>query len=215
MTESTSPRWLLDLSVEDFLTTVASDRPVPGGGSVAALSGALGASLVAMVARLTLGREKYAAHQDEMRVVLSRALELQRRLADLVDEDTAAYESVMAAYKLARDSDEDKAQRNAAIQRALRRAAAVPLEVAVACAEVLALAVPVAARGNRNAASDAAVGAVVAHAGLMGAARNVHINLQSITDLPFRQDAAARAADLIRVGEQVLAEAQAAADARG
>jgi len=179
------------------------------------LAGALGAALAAMVAGLTVGRERYAAHDAEMRSLLEQADALRQELVALMDADTAAYTAVMAAYKLPKDTEAQRAERTAAIQAALRGAADTPLATAAACADVLRLSVQAATHGNRNAASDAAVSALLAHAGLRGAARNVRINLKSIDDEGFCMSAEARVADLLQAGEQALAEALAAADARG
>ena len=166
-----------------------------------------------MVARLTLGRAKYAAYQDEMAVVEVRADLLKTRLLALVDADTAAYNQVTDAYKLPKDTEAQKVERAAAVQAAFKAATEVPLATAEACAEVLALAGQVAAHGNRNAASDAAVAALLAHAGLLGAVRNVRINLGSLQDAAFSAHAENRVALLLEAGDAALARALAAADA--
>ena len=215
MRDSLSPKRLSDLTIDEFLAAVAADTPAPGGGSVAALAGALGAALAAMVAGLTVGRERYAAHDAEMRSLLAQASALRQELVALMDADTAAYTAVMAAYKLPKDTEPQRAERAATIQAALRGAAETPLAAAAACADVLRLTVQAAAHGNRNAASDAAVSALMAHAGLRGAARNVLINLKSIDDEAFCRTAETRVADLLQAGEQALSDALAAADARG
>lgn len=212
-TTSTSPSRLCDLSIEEFLTTLADATPAPGGGSAAALAGALGSALVSMVARLTLGRERYAGVQEEMARVRDHADALRRRLSALIDADTAAYGKVIAAYKLPKDTETAIVRRIEAIQRALKEAAEVPLEVAAACADVLGLASQVAAFGNKNAGSDAAVAALLAHAGLKGAARNVRINLTDIQDEAFCQAADLRTTQLETIGEQALTETLAAVDA--
>ncbi len=194
MHDSSSHKRLGDLTIDEFLATVAADTPAPGGGSVAALAGALGAALAAMVAGLTVGRERYAAHDAEMRSLLARANALRQELVALMDTDTAAYTAVMAAYKLPKDTEAQRAERTATIQAALRGAAETPLAAATVCAAVLRLTVQAAAHGNRNAASDAAVSALMAHAGLVGAARNVRINLKSIDDEAFCRAAETRVA---------------------
>ena len=176
---------LISLTLTEFADALGSDQTAPGGGSAAALAGALGGALAVMVARLTLGRAKYAAHQDEMAVVEIRADLLKTKLLALVDADTAAYNQVTDAYKLPKDTEAQKVERAAAVQAAFKAATEVPLATAEASAEVLALAGQVAARGNRNAASDAAVAALLAHAGLLGAVRNVRINLGSLQDATF------------------------------
>jgi formiminotetrahydrofolate cyclodeaminase len=212
MTDLPTSVRLSNLPVNAFLDTVASDNPAPGGGSVVALAGALGAALVAMVARLTAGRERYAAYDAEMRTLLRQADALRQDLADLVDADSTAYTAVTAAYQLPKGSEELKAQRTAAIQVALRRAVEMPLAVAAACVAVLQLAGQAAGHGNRNAASDAAVAALMAYAGLQGAGRNVRVNLRTIRDEAFCREAEQRVAELLVEGQKGLAAALQAAD---
>ncbi|MBI5032286.1 MAG: cyclodeaminase/cyclohydrolase family protein [Chloroflexi bacterium] len=168
-----------------FLNQVASVEPAPGGGSVAALSGALAASLVAMVCRLTIGKKNYEAVSAEMQSILPDAEKLQHELSDLMQADTDAYARVMSAYQLPKTTDDEKIARTQAIQAALKHASDVPLDIAEHCAQVLELARVVAAKGNKNAASDGGVGALMAEAGLRGAALNVSINLSAITDQDF------------------------------
>ena len=179
-------------SLDSFLAQVASAEPAPGGGTVAALSGALGAALVAMVCRLTIGKKGYEAVSAEMQTILPRAQALQRELTDLMQADTDAYARVMEAYKLPKTTADEQAARTRAIQAALQHAADVPLRVAECCAEVLTLARIVAEKGNKNAASDGGVGALMAEAGLRGAAFNVLINLRGIQDDNLKQERRAR-----------------------
>jgi formiminotetrahydrofolate cyclodeaminase len=202
---------LIRLPVEDFLATLADAAPAPGGGSAAALAGALGASLAAMVARLTVGRARFAAVEEQMTTWRDQADGLRVRLAGLVDADAGAYSQVMAAYRLPEDTPEQQAQRSEAVQSALRQAAELPLSVAAACVDVLELLPDVARLGNRNAATDAAVAAVLAHAGLQGALRNVLVNLASVKDRAFVDEAQARATALAGAGDAALAAAMAAA----
>lgn len=180
-------------SLQAFLDQVASAEPAPGGGTVAALSGALGASLVAMVCRLTIGKKGYEAASAEMQTLLSRAEALQRELTDLMQADTDAYARVMEAFKLPKTTEDERGTRARAIQVALQHAADVPLRVAECCAQVLELARAVVEQGNKNAISDGGVGALMAKAGLQGAVFNVLINLSSISDEAFKQDRLARA----------------------
>jgi glutamate formiminotransferase/formiminotetrahydrofolate cyclodeaminase len=167
---------------DDFVAAVASAEPTPGGGSVAAHTGALAAALVQMVAGLTIGRKKYASVDAEFREVLDRAATLRQRLTELVELDAQSYAAVSAAYKLPKDTPEASAKREAAITAALIGASEVPLETARACAEVAELAERTAARGNQNAVSDAGVAALLAHAACRGAAYNVQINVASLPD---------------------------------
>jgi len=171
--------------LQEFLNVLASQEATPGGGSVAALNGAMGAALVSMVCRVTIGKKKYAAVEAEMQTILEQAEALRRRLTDLMTADAEAFGKVMAAFALPRQTDAQKAARREAIQSAFKEATRIPLETARACAEVLTLCRPVAEKGNVNALSDVGTGAQVALAGLRGAALNVHINLASIRDEAF------------------------------
>jgi formiminotetrahydrofolate cyclodeaminase len=188
--------------LQTFLDALASSEPVPGGGSVAALSGALAAALVAMVCRLTIGKKGYETVGDEMQTILPRAEALQRELRDLMQADADAYARVMDAYKLPRSTDAEKAARTRATQDALKHASDVPLRVAELCAQVLELAHSVAAKGNKNAASDGAVGALMAEAGLRGAAFNVSTNLGAIKDEAFVNAHHARVVQLVADAER-------------
>jgi formiminotetrahydrofolate cyclodeaminase len=172
-------------TVQDFLDTLASDSPAPGGGSAAAISGAMSAALVSMVCRLTIGKKKYAAVENEAKAILEQSEVLRTQLNRLVTEDTLAFEEVMAAYRLPKESDLEKETRNAAIQTALKQATQTPLATAKACAEVIALSDVIVRIGNANALSDAGVASLTALAGLKGAALNVLINLNSIQDVDF------------------------------
>ncbi len=169
-------------SLSEFVASVASPQPTPGGGSVAAHAGALGAALAQMVAGLTVGKKKYAAVDAEMRELAVRAAGLGNELASLVARDASAYAIVSAAYKLPSETPEQQAEKAARIDDALMHAAEVPLETARACAAVVELALAVAERGNTNAVSDAGVAALMAEAGCRGAVYNVRINVSSLGD---------------------------------
>jgi glutamate formiminotransferase/formiminotetrahydrofolate cyclodeaminase len=169
-------------SLSEFVGSVASPSPTPGGGSVAAHVGALAAALAQMVAGLTIGKKKYAAVDAEMRELAIRAAGLGNTLAGLVARDASAYAVVAAAYKLSADSEIQQREKTARVDEALLHAAEVPLETARACAEVADLALAVAERGNTNAASDAGVAALLADAGCVGAGYNVRINVSSLTE---------------------------------
>ncbi|MCX7838147.1 MAG: cyclodeaminase/cyclohydrolase family protein [Anaerolineae bacterium] len=202
-------------SLQSFLDQVASAEPAPGGGTVAALSGALGASLVAMVCRLTIGKKGYEAVSAEMQTILPRAEALQRELTDLMQADTDAYARVMEAYGLPKTTEDERAARARAIQAALQHAADVPLRVAECCVQVLELARAVVERGNKNAISDGGVGALMAKAGLRGAVFNVLINLNSISDETFKQDRRARANALQAQAEHLAREIVRVVEQRG
>lgn len=176
---------LTDKPVTEFLDALASKNPTPGGGGGAALAGALGAALASMVCNLTLGKEKYAAVQGDMQEMVAKTEALRLKLTDLVNADEAAYGVLAAAYKLPKETDEQKKARTAAIQKALINATDTPMQIAAACVEVLKLCAPIADKGNLSAVSDAGVGALLAEAGLRSAALNVYINLGAIKDAAF------------------------------
>ncbi|MCB0255305.1 MAG: cyclodeaminase/cyclohydrolase family protein [Anaerolineae bacterium] len=172
-------------NLDNFIDQLASGDPTPGGGSAAALAGAAGAALVAMVARLTVGRKRYIDAEPQMQEIMQRAETLRARLTDLVNEDAAAYNQVSAAYRLPKATGGEQAARAAAIQAGMQAASLTPLETAQACAEVISLAEQVVAQGNVNARTDGGVGALLAFAGLQGAVWNVEVNLPSIDDSGF------------------------------
>lgn len=172
-----------DLS--SFVESLASGGPTPGGGSAAALAGALGASLAAMVGRLTVGRKRYVDVEPQMQALVDEADRLRARLTQLVSDDAAAFDQVQAAHRLPKDSTVDVAARNQAIQDAFKAASRTPLDTVAACLDTLRLAEQAVATGNVNAATDGAVGALLAYAGLQGAVLNVRVNLTSITDPLF------------------------------
>jgi formiminotetrahydrofolate cyclodeaminase len=176
---------LLEKPVTTFMDELASNAPAPGGGSVAALSGAMGAALVSMVCNLTIGKKKYAEVEEDIQGILGQSEELRLQLQGLVADDIEVYTNVIAAYRLPRGTEEEKAARTAAIQEALKKAEAVPMRVAEACVEVMDLCRPAGDKGNINAVSDAGVAVLMAEAGLRSAALNVLINLGAIRDEAF------------------------------
>jgi formiminotetrahydrofolate cyclodeaminase len=176
---------LTDKPVSQFLTELASSAPAPGGGSVAALSGALGAALVSMVCNLTVGKKKYADVEKDIKALLENSERLRHKLADLLQADVQAYTAVSQAMKMPRATDEEKAARAKVMQQALKKATDVPLQIAEACVEVIALCQPAAEKGNKNAVSDAGVAILMAEAGLRSAALNILINLGWIEDQSF------------------------------
>nr|MBC7245738.1 cyclodeaminase/cyclohydrolase family protein [Chloroflexota bacterium] len=183
---------LSEKSVRVFLDELASSAPAPGGGSAAALAAAIGAALVSMVANLTVGKKDYAHVQDDIHRILKRSEELRHKCLELLESDVAAYTEVSRAYKMPRDTEEEKTTRNAAIQKALKAATAVPMELAEVCVEILSLCPESAEKGNVRAVSDVGVGALMAEAALRAAALNVLINLGSIKDEAFVQQERAR-----------------------
>lgn len=176
---------LTQMTISDFLQELGSNSPAPGGGSIAALAGALGGALTTMVCRLTVGNSKYTEVQGEIETILAEADQLAVFLTQAVDADTEAFNKVMAAYKLPKATDVEKTFRSQAIQQAMQQAANLPLNVAECCLKVLNMAQRILTIGNANAASDAAVAGLMAHAGLHGALYNVKINLASIKEETF------------------------------
>ena len=185
---------LAELTLQQFIDKVISNDPVPGGGSVSALNGALAASLSAMVANLTVGRKKYAEVNDLMQELAARLETAARRLLADVDRDSEAYNRVFSAFKLPKDTDEQKAARSEAIQRETKYAAQVPMEVARAVHDILPHIATVAQRGNSNAVTDACVAMMCARTAVLGALLNVKINLSSIKDEAFVKAMAEEAA---------------------
>lgn len=169
----------------DFIEEVASKRPVPGGGSVAATSGAMSAALLSMVCGLTIGKRKYQEVEGELKEVLQTVGRLKEELKDLVVKDAESYQRVMDARKLTQHTEIEEKRRDAAIQEATKQAASVPLKVMEKSLEVLKLSQTVAEKGNVNAVSDAGVAALMARAAILGAGYNVKINLGSIEDESF------------------------------
>ena len=173
---------LAEMTVKDFTEKLGSNAPAPGGGSAAALSGALGAALVSMVCNLTLGKPKYAEHEHFIKETLAKSENLMAELLDAVQKDTDAFDSVIAAFGMPKETDRQKAARSEAIQKAYKTAIASPEATAEYCMAVMKLAESLLEKSNVNAASDLAVGATQAHAGLKGALANVRINLPLIKD---------------------------------
>jgi glutamate formiminotransferase / formiminotetrahydrofolate cyclodeaminase len=166
----------------DFLGQLASGSPTPGGGSAAAYTGAQAAALVEMVARVTIGKKKYASVGEQMQAILEQSEILRLSLEQAVERDARAFKGVIAAYKLPKDTDEQQQARQEVVEAAVLMAAQEPLSVARQVVKVLELAVDAAAFGNANAITDAGTAAALARAALVGAGLNVRINLQSIED---------------------------------
>ena len=187
---------LTDLSVTEFLDAVSAPTPTPGGGSAAALAGALGASLLAMVAAMPKTKTGTAEERAALDGAHPRLLQLRATLTDLVDRDSAAYDLVVAAYKKPKATDEEKAARKAAVQDAMKAATTVPLETMRACVDVAELARVVGVNGNASAQSDIGVGVSLAMTGCSGGLLNVQTNLGSVTDEAFVSDVRRETAEL-------------------
>jgi formiminotetrahydrofolate cyclodeaminase len=187
----------VDKPVTNFLDELASNAPAPGGGSVAALSGALGAALVSMVCNLTLGKKAYTDVQDDIKSLLADSEALRQELTDLLEDDVAAYTGYSKAAKMPRATDEEKAERAKVMQEALKVATDVPLRIAEAAVKVMDLCMPAAEKGNKWAVSDAGVAVLMAEAALRSAALNVLINLGSLKDEVFVADRRAKLEGLL------------------
>jgi formiminotetrahydrofolate cyclodeaminase len=203
------------LSVSDFAGSLASDAPAPGGGSASAAAGAFGAALLEMVVRLTLGKEKYRASWGDLEPLPDRLHAGRLRLLELVDEDTKAFDAVVAARRLPKESDADKAARQRAIDAANVLAATVPMQTAFFAHEGLKAAPVVLEKGNPNAASDAWVAALLLHGAALGALANVRINLPGVSDPELSRGFREDAANLEKKVSEVLEKTRTLARTRG
>jgi methenyltetrahydrofolate cyclohydrolase len=201
---------LADLSVADFLDQLASGAPTPGGGAAAALAGALGAALGSMVCQLTLGKQEFAAVAAEAQRLLDESEAARAALEFAIEADAGAYTRVVAAYRLPRSTDQERARRKHAIHEATIEATREPLEAARVSGRVLDLCEKLVDASNPRVRSDIAVGALLARAALEGAATNVEINLPALGDDPLAGEArtelthlrAGRDAQLARILER-------------
>jgi glutamate formiminotransferase/formiminotetrahydrofolate cyclodeaminase len=199
----------------NFIDELAKGSPSPGGGSASAHAGAVGAALVAMVARLTVGKKKYAEVEPQMRQIIEQAEALRSELTAAVKADAAAFDAYLAAVRLPKDSPEQQAARSEALEKATLQTIHMPLAVAHKAVDVLRLAVEVARSGNVNAISDAASGAAMARAALTGSSLNVRINCPNLQD---QLAAHGFIAEINRLNEQARAlevEMHQALDERG
>lgn len=198
---------LMDGSIKDYVEKVASGAPAPGGGSVAALAGSLGSALTSMVGNLTFGKKVYEELDDEIQKEMKRNFdelgEIIEKLNHIVDEDTKAFSKVMEAFKLPKETEEEKAKRSVAIQEGYKIALEVPLRCAEECFRALELQKIFAEYGNVNAITDVGVGALLAATGLEGALFNVTINLLSIKDTEYRSQMEKKVDQLLKEGTQL------------
>jgi len=194
---------LVKLPVEEFSRVLGSNSPAPGGGSVAALSGALGANLVSMVCSLSIGKKDYESFDNELAEALELAQTLSEALLKRVDLDAEAFNSVMAAFKMTKQTEEEKKSRSKAIQAGFKEAVQSPLGIARECLDVLRLANKLLGKSNTNALSDLGVASLQAYAGLEGAIMNVKINIPSIKDTNFVSETSLEVSALLEEGTRV------------
>lgn len=186
--------------VATFLDELANGAPTPGGGSAAAIMGAMAAALVSMVCNVTLGKKGQEAVEAEMKAIRALSERLRSRLTSMASADIAAFDALMAAYRLPKSSEPERSRRTAAIQSSLRAATETPLECARACMEVIELARRAGESGYGGVISDAGVGVLAANTALRSAALNVHANVPSLQDRAFASEAAAELTQLLEHG---------------
>ncbi len=179
---------LIDKKVSNFLNELASNLPTPGGGSVAALAGALGAALISMVGNLTVGKKKYEDVEEDIKKIISSSEKLRYELSQLIEEDVKVFNNFMATYKMPKETEDEKKKRAEMIQESLIKAAKVPLKVAYKCLDILILSQEAAEKGNVNVVSDAGVAVLMAEAALESAILNVKINLKMIKDEKTKEE---------------------------
>ncbi|MCT4595005.1 MAG: cyclodeaminase/cyclohydrolase family protein [Anaeromicrobium sp.] len=194
---------LVDLNVKEFLNKTASKEPVPGGGSIAALSAGIGAALTEMVANLTIGKKKYVEVEEEMKEIAEKAEEFRNEFVLDIDRDSDAFNEVMDAFKLPKETDEDKAKRKEAIQAGSKSASLVPLSVAKKALEIMEIIEVVVVKGNQNAVTDGAVAAMMSRTAVLSALYNVKINLGSIKDETFVEEVSAQVKEIESKVEEV------------
>lgn len=201
---------LVERTVNDFVAVVESDAPAPGGGSVAALASGLGAALTAMVGGLSVGKKKFEALEDSQKQEIldgtEKAKELRKRLMEIVDEDTNAFNDYMEALKLPKETEDDKTKRKQAMEDAMKGAVRVPLEGAQKSLEVVKLIGSFLKYGNQGAITDAGVASLLATAGVQGTAYNVLINLGSISDQEFNEDMRKQCDELVKEAKELRSE---------
>ena len=174
-----------DLTLNDFTEKLASNSSVPGGGSVAAVCGTLSAALTEMVANLTLGKKKYIQFEEEMNLLIEKTASLRDRLLDYIEKDSNAYNKVIEAYKMPKETEDEKRLRARLVEEYSKCAAIVPFEIAETVYEIFPLTEEVVKNGNSNAITDGLISAMLARSAVLSGILNVQINLNYIADVDF------------------------------
>lgn len=185
-----------DLTVKEFLEKTASNSPVPGGGSIAALSASVSAALSGMVANLTIGKKGYEDKEVRMKEIAEKASAYREKFLEDIDRDSNSFNKVMEAFSMPKNTDEEKEARKAAIQEGMKGAALVPLEIAEDAYNIMSICEEVVVNGNQNAVTDGAVAAMMARTAVLSALYNVKINLGSIKDESFVEELSQKVSDL-------------------
>jgi len=201
---------LIDLSVQEFVRDLDSPKPAPGGGSVSAVAASMGIALSRMVGHLTIPKKKFKrldeSTQEKVIEAHESIKEKEKQLMDLVDEDTEAFNAIMSALKMPKDSEEEKKARSEAIEKATYKATTVPLEIAELAYDALGAIEPILKHGNKHAISDIGVGALMLYAGLEGAVLNVKINLGSLSDDAFKEKVSSKIETFLKEGKRLQEE---------
>ena len=176
-----------DMTIEEFLSELSSSKPVPGGGSVAALSAALSSSLISMVARLSVGKKGFEDVEDQMKEIITKCNDCTNEFLNYIDEDSEAFDKVMNAFKMPKETDDDKKIRKMVIQSSMKGAALTPFKIAEKANDLLEYAETVVMKGNQNAITDGLVSAMLARTAVLSALYNTKINQQSIKDEKFNE----------------------------
>ena len=188
---------LIDKKVSNFLDELASNSSTPGGGSVAALAGALGAGLISMVGNLTVDKKKYEDVEEDIKKIISSSEKLRYELSQLIEEDVKVFNNFMSTYKMPKETEDEKKVRAEKIQETLIEAAKVPLKTAYKCLDIMILSQEVAEKGNVNVISDAGVAVLMAEAALESALLNVKINLRMIKDEKIKEELSSSIKELL------------------
>lgn len=189
----------MDKSCKDIVDIVASKAPVPGGGGISALVGALGTALGNMVGSLTVGKKKYIDVQDDMILMKEKADRIQKNLLDLVEADVAVLDTLLKAYGMPKNTKEEQQVKAETLEQALREACDVPMKIMESCCDAIDVIEEFAKKGSAMAISDAGVGAILCRSALLGASLNVYINTNSMKDLDYAKDCNVRTDEMIRI----------------